>query len=62
MLARDEDGRAYLIGDQLVIERTFAGKRIETRLPMADLEWLWEWSELLRAACDALTVEQMFHR
>lgn len=55
LLAQDDEGRAFRSGDALVIERTFAGKRIETRLP-TDLEWLWSWMQLATAACDQLAV------
>ena len=43
------------LGDARVIERTFGGKRVETRLPV-DLEWLWSWMQLATAACDQLAV------
>ena len=51
LLAQDEEGRAYRSGDALVIERTFVGKRVETRLPV-DQEWLWSWMQLATSACD----------
>lgn len=53
LLAVDDDGRAFLTGRALVIERMHAGVRIEARLP-ADLEWLWQWMEMSTAACDQL--------
>jgi hypothetical protein len=55
LLAQDEEGRAFRSGDALVIERTFGGKRVETRLPL-ELEWLWSWMELVTSACDQLAV------
>lgn len=55
LLAQDEEGRAFRLGDALVIERTFGGKRVEARLPV-DLEWLWSWMQLATAACDQLAV------
>jgi hypothetical protein len=55
LLAVDDDGRAYLVlaSRALVIERAYAGRCIEARLP-ADLEWLWQWMEMATAACDQL--------
>ena len=53
LLANEDQGRVFRVGDALVIESTFGGKRVETRLP-ADLEWLWNWHEMLEAACDRL--------
>lgn len=58
LLAQDGDSRVFRFGDQVVVESTFAGRRIETRLP-ADLEWLWSWHALLETGCDRLaTLEQ----
>jgi hypothetical protein len=59
LLARDDQGQAYQFGDQLVIERRFGGKRIEARLPGADLDWLWNWNELMRDACQMLAHRQL---
>lgn len=59
LLAQDDAGRAYLVADHLVIERRMAGKRIETRLPVGDLDWLWDWSQLLSSACDVLAGQQL---
>jgi hypothetical protein len=59
LLAKDDQGRLYQFGDQLVIERSFNGKRIETRLPVGDLDWLWRWAELFRDACDTLAHHQL---
>lgn len=60
LLAQDDQGgRVYQFGDQLVIERWFAGKLVEVRLPVGDLDWLWDWSELLRAACDLLSARML---
>lgn len=57
LLAQDDEGRVYLFADHLVVERRIGGKRIETRLPAGDLDWLWNWSQLLASACDALAVQ-----
>lgn len=59
MLARDDQGQAFVFGDQLVIERQFAGKVVTTRLPAGDLDWLWDWSQLLTAACERLAARQL---
>lgn len=60
LLARDEDGRAFVFGDHLVIERKApTGKRVEIRLPAGDLDWLWNWSQLMQAACDRLAVHAL---
>lgn len=59
MLARDDQGQAYQFGDQIVIERRFGTKQVTTRLPVGDLDWLWDWSELLRTACDQLTARML---
>lgn len=59
LLAKDDDGRVYQFGDHLVVERWFAGKLVEVRLPVGDLDWLWDWSELLRTACDQLTARTL---
>lgn len=53
LLSQDEQGRAYRVGNVLVVERSFAGKQVECRLPV-DLEWLWSWMQLTTAACDQL--------
>lgn len=59
LLAQDDEGRAFLFADQLVIERRMAGKRFETRLPAGDVDWLWDWSQLLASACDVLAGQQL---
>lgn len=53
VLAQEDEDRVYRFGDQVIVEAVFAGKRVETRLP-ADLEWLWNWHELLAAGCDRM--------
>jgi hypothetical protein len=58
-LAQDDEGRAYLFADHLVVERRMGGKRIEARLPAGDMDWLWDWSQLLASACDALAAQQL---
>lgn len=40
LLAKDDQGTIYEFGDQIVIDARFTGKRIETRLPVGDLDWL----------------------
>lgn len=59
LLAKDDQGQAYQFGDQLVIERRFGSKRIEARLPHGDLDWLWNWSELMREACEVLAAREL---
>ena len=59
LLAKDDQGRVFQFGDQLVIDRSFNGKRIETRLPVGDLDWLWRWNNLFRDACDTLAHRQL---
>ena len=59
LLAKDDQGRLYQFGDQLVIERSFNGKRIETRLPVNDLDWLWRWSDMLNDAVLVLAHHQL---
>jgi hypothetical protein len=58
-LATANQGRAFEFGDQLVIDCSFNGKRIETRLPVGDLDWLWRWADLFRDACDTLAQHQL---
>lgn len=59
LLAKDGQGTIYQFADQLVIESRFNGKRIETRLPVADLDWLWRWNNLFRDACDTLSHREL---
>lgn len=47
-----------LEGRELVLKYDHAGSVIEVRLP-ADLEWIWNWAELLREACEALALRKM---
>lgn len=59
MLAKSDQGQVFEFGDQLVIETRFNGKRVETRLPINDLDWLWSWSELLKEACELLAHREL---
>ena len=59
LLAKDDQGTIYEFGDQIVIDARFTGKRIETRLPVGDLDWLWRWNDLLEDACKVLAHRQL---
>ena len=59
LLAKDGQGQIFQLGDQIVIDARFNGKRIETRLPVGDLDWLWRWNNLFWDACDTLAHRQL---